>query len=1230
MKQTRFSRFLPASSKNAIRTITGHAARFLAVFAIIALGSGVFSGLRVFVPDMYRSADVLYDDKNLIDIRVTSKLGLTADDLNAIKSLHEVEGATGVHLAEVAMTSQKSSLEVSLEGIDLTALGHDERADYVNHLTLLEGRYPTNDHEIVISNTHNNISLGETLTVNSVIGFDQPQDYLKTQQFTVVGFVISPEYISDSYGVSPTSGTTITNYAYVSHDAFKDPNIYSDVFLTLKGAKETQAFSEEYKQAIEPGREALKKLARIREPLRRQALVDEAQAKIDDAQAELDDAKKTANDKIADAQRKLDEGRKTLNQKRSELLDGRARYEQGLIDYKNGKAEAERKLEEGREELARAAAQLDAQADQVEQARATLSSLKEKKKQAEASRDQIEQGLAALSRLDELTHQREELTAQKAALEKSVEQLSAHKSQLVASRDALGDPTHFTDAQKAQYAQLTAQIEVVDGQLSQAQAGLQQAIAGLSAVEDGINQITAQHLDKAQLEASYQQVQAGLAQLDDGINQAEQGIAAYESGKRQLDAGYAELAEQERAAQKQLEDAHAQLEASKAKLEEGTKQIAQAEQELEQGARELKDQKQQAEEKIASHQKEIDDAKEKLNDIPHAPWYILQRSANPAYAKYEANAQRMEQITNIFPLFFFLVAALVTLITMTRMVESERIEIGTLKALGYSRARIAAKYLIFAGGASIFGSLLGIAAGVHILPLVIWKSYSAMYTHLPFLIEVHPKDCIIAFVVCCVLALGSTALAARITLAETPSLLMLPRAPKPGKRILLERISPIWSHLSFTSKVTARNLFRYKKRLIMTVLGVAGCTALLLTGYGIEDSLGSFVPRHYYEINTFNEQIGLDTKADKDAAHGSMESSVAKTMQEHSRAAWAFFANTAAIAQNPEADPNKSPYSVGGETARTGGSIASQLREAKSSADDTTHEKGTLRDVTITVPHEGPHADQTLLTYFNLRPSYHAPDQLHLKTGSVIITQKLAEHLQLHVGDNLVLSHSGDDEGDDKTAPVSVPISGIAHYYVGHLVFMDAQTYKQLFGEDPTYNIIFAKGPSDLYERQEIAHTLKENPAISSVGFPEEYSSTYTDLTSNLGMLVVVIIFVSGSLALIVMYNLTNINIEERRSEIATIKVLGFFNREVDAYIFRETFFLSVVGIAVGLPLGVALCTFIMRSAELDDVMFVRTIEPSSYVYAILITLFFTCMVAALMHLKLKRIDMVSSLKAVD
>lgn len=1248
---------MSAFAKNIWRSIQGHLSRFLALFAIIALGAGVFAGLRMFVPDMHTSADQYYDKLNMIDFRITSTLGLIDDDLNAVRNLDEIEGASPVILNEVSLNHGKKSIQLSLEGIDMKLAREFESADaskkdkfpnYVNRLRILDGRLPEAKDEIVISNVEGDLRLGDTLEVSSIVGHEHPEEYFTTTTFKIVGFIASPEFISDAYGVSPDTGTTFTNYGYLGFDSYKNTDVYTDIFATAKGAKQTLAFTDGYSEAVKDAEIALKRLGQKREDIRQEEVHSKALDKIEEGQAKLDDAKAEAHTKLSDAKQKLDDAKAKIDSGQAELDQGKKQVKEGWARLRSEEAQAEQELNDAWAQIQEGKAELESNRSKVEEGLAKLPELYSKQDEVKRGLAQIEEGYKALDTLDELRSKKADAQQQLEAGKSQLNQLDEAIAQLEQQIGALKN-THLSPApntppnpsteesttvedsnnetqeqREKTIALLEAKLNGLKAQRAEAQkayeAGKIQAEAGIAQLDQGISQIEAQGLSREMLDSKYAEAMSGLQQIEDGILQIKQGEKEFLEAEAKLDKAQDDYEKGKQEAINQISNAIAELRRAEAKINSSAKKLTQGKADYEKGLEEYQKNKAETEDKLQAEQNKINTAKEDLKDLPEALWYVLGRSANPSYATFEANADRMANITTIFPIFFFLVAGLVSLTTMTRMIESERIEIGTFKALGYSNSKIASKYVIFALLASAIGAGIGIALGIYILPHVIWLSYSTMYADFPFLVEPHAHDMIVAFVLSVSIAILATWASARISLSERPSTLMLPRAPKPGKRILLERMPLIWNHLSFTSKVTARNLFRYKKRMIMTVIGVAGCTALLLTGFGIGDALRDFVPRHYNEILKYNQIIGVDTAADPKAKTASPDSLAAKKMEEvYGKGGWGFAANISAIAQNPTGDPENIAFSAGGEAARTGSSVQAQLRDARSDS-LTAAEKspGIMRDVTLSVFE----SDDDLQEFLNLH-DYKTGKALDLKKSKIILTEKLAESLLVSPNDTIELTLDPDDPGKELT------VGAIAHFYIGHNIFMSQDTYTKIFGTPAEYNVILHK-QTDGDNKYKIATELKESPAIASVSFPDETGKSYSNLTDSLNMLIILIIFVSGALAFIVLYNLTNINVEERKSEIATIKVLGFFNKEVYSYVFRETIVLSIMGIILGLPLGYMLCTFIMRSGEIDNLMFIRQIASISYVYSIIITMIFTLIVCVFMSRKLKKIDMVSSLKAVD
>lgn len=659
------------------------------------------------------------------------------------------------------------------------------------------------------------------------------------------------------------------------------------------------------------------------------------------------------------------------------------------------------------------------------------------------------------------------------------------------------------------------------------------------------------------------------------------------AGVQALIAAKAKLQDERAVADKKLAHAEQELAQAQAKLDASYTRLQEGQKKYDEGARELAQRKQELDDKFATVQKQLDDAQETIDTTDLPDMYILDRSQHEGAAIYHADTERMDALARVFPFMFFLVAALVSLTTMTRMVEDERILIGTYKALGYSTIQIATKYLIYALLAAGIGSVLGVGVLCQVLPLIIMKAYSVIYA-IPLLLPPLPIKADVA-VFSAGLGIGITLIATICSvlssLREQPAPLMLPRAPKAGKRILLERIRPLWRRISFSWKVTLRNLFLYKKRLFMTVIGIAGCTALLLVGFGLHDAIWDIINKQYVDITHYQMTVGLNDHAnDLDVQH------VKDVLNQHPEIEHIDRVHTAHMAAKGEDDTLSSTH------------------------------------VDVVVPQS--------LDIFNKSITLKnriSGKQVPFDESSVVISEKLATLHHLRVGDTLVL-FDRDKVGNSVGAGHKLTITGICENYVGTTVYIAPTIFAKISSSPVMYETLFIQAP-DLKpgeQQQNIASELHSCDDVSLVAFSDETISLYRNMISVVDYVVAVLIISAVLLAFIVLYNLTNINIEERLREIASLKVLGFTKREIYAYIFREVFLLSLLGDVFGLGVGVYLERFVVATAEVDYVMFSRTIHLESFVIAFVLTLVFTGLILLVMTPKLNRIDMVESLKSVD
>ncbi len=705
---------------------------------------------------------------------------------------------------------------------------------------------------------------------------------------------------------------------------------------------------------------------------------------------------------------------------------------------------------------------------------------------------------------------------------------------------------------------------------------------------------------KAELETQKTTTNAQLAQGKSELDKAEKELKEkeklFEEEKKKLQATLEymtpeqkEQIEKQLAAQEQLlKQARNTLntqkqtyEANKKKanqeLTKAQNQLNTAEREIQTNEAKLQTEQKKADKKIKEAQEELEDAKIKLADIEKPEWYILDRNQNVGYVSYLQDADRIDNIAKVFPVVFFVVAALISLTSMTRMVEEQRVQIGTLKGLGYSKRQIASKYLIYATLATVLGSLIGVSIGFYMIPKIICNMYGMMYNIGEPVLQFDVGLTIAGLLAASVCTVGATAYSCIKALLAMPATLMRPKAPKIGKRVILEKIPFIWKHLNFTQKVTIRNIFRYKKRFLMTIIGVAGCTALIVAGFGLRDAVGSMIPSQYGEI--FKHQIEITLKDN--------------LKQEDSQKAYK------RITENQEID--------------------STIRLNRQSVEIVKNDNN--QSIQLVVPEKV----ENLQEFIVLRNRKQKEQTYTLDEQGIILTEKLAKLLDIHEGDEIIIK-------DTDKVEVKTKVAGITENYLHHYIYMSPKLYEQLYQEGAKMNTIFAN-TKELTEEQEniLGKTiLKDKDSISSVEFNSVATSIFSEVMDNLALVVWVLIIAAGLLALVVLYNLSNTNISERVRELATIKVLGFYDPEVYEYVGKEMLLLTIIGILVGLLGGNFLTTFIIKTCELDAFMFNPQIEIASYLYGIVITMLFATIVNIITYFALKKIDMIESLKSVE
>lgn len=1143
-----------AFNKDVLRSVTHSLGRFLAIAGIVALGTGFYAGLRMTAPDMKLAADQFYDGTNLMDIRVVSTLGLTDGDLAALRGVEGVAQVMGAYETDVMATVNDEQYAIRVHSLPAAAAESDtgdgvnavsDAVDYLNRPVLVEGSWPVREGECVLSadkvmNTPTKI--GDTVQITE--GSQDVDDVLATRTYKVVGYVHSSYYVSStSMGTTSLGSGSVQQFMFVPESDFSKDLPYTEAFVTVAGAADEFSGSDAYFERVHEVEDRIEALAPAREQARADGLRADAQKELDEKRADYERERADAEQQLDDAQRQLDEAAEAIAENEQKLADAQASYDRGADELASQRASAEAQLAEAERQLADGRAQTDAARPAIEQGQAQLAD----------AWAQWQQGADALAAgWGEWRRNSDAVDGGIATARWGIDALQAQ----IAGLDP-ADPNY--EATKKGLEEKLSEVQAQMADLVQKRAALDGARGELEAQQQAVNAA------RGELDAQQAAFDAQKAQFDAAVAQVEQGAADLASARSRADARIA-------AAQQQLDEAAAQIASGRSQLEQGRA-------DYESGLAEYERQKADADAQFAGAERQIADAQQKIDDLENPSWLVMDRDQNYGVASFESDANRVDSIAQVFPFIFFLVAALVALTTMTRMVEEERVLIGTFKALGYSRARIASKYLLYAAVASVTGSVLGIAVLSQVLPAVISEAYAIIYfvPHGPLPIDLGLAGLAAGLGVG--VTLVATWAAVFATLRERPATLMLPRAPKAGKRILLERIAPLWRRLSFSWKVTFRNLFRYKKRFVMTVIGIAGCTALLLTGLGLQDAINDIIDKQYGEIVHYNAVVTTD--------------------------------DDLPAASQQELD----------DLLGAGGAVESFTRVQSASMVASGPNKADVHASVVVPEDPGGLAD-----FLTVRTRVgHEP--LSIGEDGVVLAEKLANELGVGVGDTVRLAEQ-DEMGNATDKTFDLTVTGVMENYIYNYVFIGPGVYARMEGGQPAFSTYYAVTSSDAGERAQFNDAVRAIDGVKTVAYNDEVIDAYKSMLKSVGLIVIVLVVAAAALAFIVLYNLTNINITERQREIATLKVLGFTPREVSAYIYRETMLLSVIGCAVGLVLGVFMEGFVVVTAEVDQVMFGRTIHAASFVIAFLLTMLFTVLVMLAMRRKLARVDMVESLKS--
>ncbi|MFR6499079.1 MAG: FtsX-like permease family protein [Coprococcus comes] len=1196
--------------------------RFVSIFFIVALGVAFYSGIRASEPSMRITADQYFDDSELMDLKVMGTMGLTKADIKAIGKVSGIEAVEGGYSKDV-----------------LCPVGDNEKVVHMlsmqknfNQVSVVKGRLPEKAGECLVDEdflSYTDLKVGDTVAFHSGDG-EALTDSLVTDTYKIVGIGNSPLYISFGRGSSTIGNGEISGFVVVDKASF-DMDVYTEAYVKVSGAEEKTAFTDEYNNLSDAAKEAVSAIEEERCAARKQEIVDEANEK-------LADSEKTVNEKSQE----LEDAKKELESGKSKAAEELEKAKQQLTDGEAELADAKQQIADGETQLADAKAQLN-------EKQAQLSSAEAEYESGKAQLDQKEQELAAAEQtyLSNYAKYMPFITAGKAQIAAGRTQIADGKKQLDEGlaplkqlRDGLTGiedgisqldvgiaevQTQVKDgaALYEEYAKIPetertteqeAYLESWNGvrqgmeaklvgmqaqktQLETTKSGLllQMNQAGFATEADLEAQITSLTKQKADLDAKEaallgqeqtlaaqeEELLSAGRQITDGKSQIAAARSQLDSTKSQITDGKAQIL----SAWALLNEKEGTLNASKAQLASGEQELADGRSEYEQAAKEAEEQITDGQAKITDGEKQLTDAKQQIADakaeikkIENPKWYVQTREdALTEYQGYGDNADRMRSIGKVFPVLFFLVAALISLTTMTRMVEEQRVQIGTMKALGYGKAAIAGKYIGYALIATLGGSIFGVLAGEKILPFIIIYAYMILYKHLPaILVPYHMSYALQASGIAVACTLIATIASCYKELAAEPAELMRPAAPKQGKRILLERIGIIWKHLNFTWKSTVRNLIRYKKRFFMTIFGIGGCMALMVVGFGLKDCIYEIVSLQYEKVQFYDA-----------ATYMSDDISEENRQQLHD-----YLDQNADIKETIEARMQKT--------------------DVKSASG-----KKTLY---LMVPSD----NEKIEDFLSFHSRTNKDEVYSLKKDEVILTEKMASLLNVKVGDELTIED--EDRGDQ-----TVTVGAICENYMSHYLYLSPEKYEELYGVPAEYNTIIYSvkdGKDDQIEK--IGTKLLSMDGVLNVSYTSSIEGRLDDMLRSLNLVIVVLIVSAGMLAFVVLYNLNNINITERQRELATLKVLGFYDGEVASYVYRENILLTIIGSVVGMVLGNLLHRYIILTVEVEEAMFGRQIHWQSYLYSFLFTVAFSLFVNWVMFYKLKKIDMVESLKSVE
>ena len=1152
-----------AMRKNLLMSIQKSLGRYIAILAIIALGAGLFVGLLASKTDIVTTGQVFTDEQNMFDIRLLNTYGWTQKEVDALVDMDGISGAEGMVTLDVVGYLGATDAD--------TVFQLHQIPKSINRVLLLGGRMPEKPTECLADGFYaTDDILGKTFQI-SENNDEDTLDLVNHTTYTVVGYVSTPIFMDMTRGNTTLGNGSISSYVYLPEEAF-NIDYFTEINVTI--SNEDKAYTASYNEAVELACDVLEPAFQLLADGRYDEIYSDAMdqyneglQEFNDGAAELEDAKQEADKELSDAyqelmdaekeieenEKKLNDAQKKINKGRAELKEGKAALKQSQADLNAAKEDAFAQFDSAEEELNNQKAQVEQTLKTIEDA---LKEIETKLPELNNGITQLEQGIAQIQpQLQQLDVAIAQADAKITEIQQMIDALLALGSYDVQNMETLKSALSQAEQAKHEYSALK---ETLTTQCTQ----LQQQLTTLQAAKDDV--LVQQQLcqsQKQELLAALEQIEQLFVQLQ---TQRESAQTQFAQLQAQIDAGW-----------KELNSAEATLNRSQSEIRKGKKELETGKQDLQDGWDSYYEGKSEAEAEIADAEGELEDARIELQDakadidaLEPAELYMLDRNTNVGYLAVENNSNIVSGVSRVFPVFFLLVASLVCITTMTRMVEEERTQIGTLKALGYSNGAIISKYLIYAGSAAVIGCGLGVFVGSVVFPLIIWEGYNIILEMKPQLEIVFDIPlCMIVIAVYTIVILAVTWYCCRMSLREAPAELIRPKAPTAGKKIFLEYL-PFWDKIGFLNKVMFRNIFRYKQRLLMMLIGIGGCTALLVTGFGMGDSIMDIVSYQYQEVTLYDIQAQFkegQTQQQMDNLRLELEDSIDDLTFVHQSSVDVTFR-----------DQTKSIYLING--------------------------------------------DEGLPGFFDFHSGKRAVEMP--EDGKALLSVGIAEAIGVKIGDVVTVRNADMEE-------IQVEISDIFDNNVYNYIILSGNTAANGWGEELDIQTAFVKVPQSI-DPHEVGAKLTGNEAVLSVMICQDMADQVGSMLDGLNLIIVTIVVCAGLLAVIVLYNLTNINIKERIREISTIKVLGFRAGETAAYVFKENMLLTAIGAVLGLGLGKLLLDFVMSQIRIDIVWMQARVTGISLLWSILITILMAVLVDFLLYFRLERINMAESLKSVE